>query len=122
MHCVEGISRKYALDKPTLPSLCPMQAGIDLIQIEVVSLEEVGFLLLEKPRCPLVNQVGDDISALVNQPSTCAPRNLFGDGPFAHVYKPLDLNAWPKSRNRKNIHHLGMFKLFIMQENNWEVG
>jgi hypothetical protein len=66
MRFVERISRKYVLDKPTLPSLCPMQARIDLIQIEVVSLEEASFLLLEKPRCPLVNQVGDDIFAHVN--------------------------------------------------------
>jgi hypothetical protein len=46
---------KYALDSPTLPSLWPMQARTYLIQIEVVALEEVGFVLLEKPRCPLIN-------------------------------------------------------------------
>ncbi len=53
--CMGMTSRKYALDQPTLPSLSPLQVGIDLIQIEVVALEEVGFLLSEKPRCPLVN-------------------------------------------------------------------
>ncbi len=39
----------------------------------LVALEEVGFLLLEKPRCPLANLVGDKISAFMNQPFACAP-------------------------------------------------
>jgi hypothetical protein len=52
-----------------------------------------SFLLSEKPRFPLVNHVGDDISALMNQPSTCALHNFFSDGPSTHVYKPLDLDA-----------------------------
>ncbi len=62
MHCVGKTSKKYAFDRPALPSLRLMQEGTNLIQIEVVALEEAGFLLLEKPRCPLVNPVGDDIS------------------------------------------------------------
>jgi hypothetical protein len=43
-----------------------VQVGTYFIEIEVVALEEVGFLLSEKPRCPLVNKVGDDNFALVN--------------------------------------------------------
>ncbi len=35
----------------------------------------------------------------MKQPSTCALQNFFGNGPYAHVYKPLDPNAWPKTRN-----------------------
>jgi hypothetical protein len=38
------------------------------------------------------------------------------------VYKPLDLDAWAKSRNGKKICHFNIFKLFIMQENKWKVG
>jgi hypothetical protein len=34
--------------------------------MEVVALEEVGFFLLEKPRCPFVNWVRDNNSALMN--------------------------------------------------------
>jgi len=45
MHCVGGISRKYALNRPTLPSLWLVQERIDFTQIEVVALEEAGFLL-----------------------------------------------------------------------------
>jgi hypothetical protein len=59
---VGGISRKYALDKPMLPSLWLVEARIDFIEIEVVALEKACLLLSEKPRCPLVNQVGDDNS------------------------------------------------------------
>jgi hypothetical protein len=43
-----------------------VQVATDIIQIEVVALEEVVFLLLEKPRCPLVNKVGDDNFAPMN--------------------------------------------------------
>jgi hypothetical protein len=46
---------KYAFNRPTLPSLWHVQVGINFNQTEVVALEEVGFLLLEKPRCLLVN-------------------------------------------------------------------
>jgi hypothetical protein len=111
---------KYALNKLALPSLWHVHEGIDLIQIEVVALEEVGFLLSEKPRCPLVNPIGNDIFALVNQPPGCAPWNLFGDGIFALIYKPLDLDGWLESRNGKKTHHPNTFKLSIMQENKWE--
>jgi hypothetical protein len=55
-------------------------------------------------------------------PPGCAPRNVFSDGTSALVYKPLDPNAWPKSRNGRKIHHSGTFKLSILQENKWEVG
>jgi hypothetical protein len=94
--------------------------GINLIQIEVVALEEAGFLLSEKPRCPLVNPIRDDIFAPMNQPPGCAPWNLFGDGIYALIYKPLDLDGWLKSRNGKKTHHPNTFKLSIMQENKWE--
>jgi hypothetical protein len=56
---------KYAFDRPTLPSLWLVQEGTNLTQIEVVVLEEVSFLLLEKLRCPFVNLVGEDIFAHV---------------------------------------------------------
>jgi hypothetical protein len=52
----------------------------------------------------------------------CAPWNLFGNGTSTPFYKPLDLDVWPKSRNRKKICHPSTFKLSILQENKWEVG
>jgi hypothetical protein len=73
MRCVGGTSRKYAFDRPTLPSLWLVQEGTNLTQIEVLTLEEVGFLFSNKPRCPFVNLVGVDIYALVKQPPGCAP-------------------------------------------------
>jgi hypothetical protein len=77
---VGGINMKYALDRPTLLSLWLVQEGTNLTQIEVVALKEIGFLLSKKPKCPLINLVGDNIFALVNQPPRCAPWNLLGDG------------------------------------------
>jgi hypothetical protein len=73
MHCVGRISKQYALDRPALLFLWHVQEGTNLTQIEVLALEEVGFLFLEKLRCPLVNPVGGDIFASVNQPPGCAP-------------------------------------------------
>jgi hypothetical protein len=58
----------------------------------------------------------------MNQLPGCAPWNLFGDGTYAPIYKPLDPNAWPKSRNGKKICDPDTFKLSILQENKWEVG
>jgi len=46
-----------------------VQATTNLIQIEVVALEEGGFLFLEKPRCPFINQV-------VSSPYPRAPTHL----------------------------------------------
>jgi hypothetical protein len=88
MRCVGKTSKKYAFNRLTLLSLWPMQTGINFTQIEVVALEETGFLLSKQPRFPLVNYVGDHIFAFMNQPSTCAPHNFFSDGPSTHVYKP----------------------------------
>jgi hypothetical protein len=99
-----------------------MQARLDLIHIEMVALEEVGFLFLKKSRCPFVNQIGDDQFAPINQHLACALQNIFGNGTLAHVYKPLDLNVRLKSRNGKKICHPNTFKLSILQENKWEVG
>jgi hypothetical protein len=53
--CVGRINRKYVLDNLTLPSLWLVQVGTYLTQIKVVALEEVGFLLAKKPRCPFIN-------------------------------------------------------------------
>jgi hypothetical protein len=66
MHCVGRTSRKYALDRPALLSLWLVLEGTNLIQIEVVALEEYGFLFLEKLRCPFVNSIGDNIFAPMN--------------------------------------------------------
>jgi hypothetical protein len=71
LRCMGRTSMKYAFDGPVLPSLWPVQTWTNLIQIEVVALEEVGFLLSKKPRCPLVNQIGDNNFAPMNQPFTC---------------------------------------------------
>jgi hypothetical protein len=58
-------SRKYALNRVALLSLWHVQEGTNHIQIEVVALEEASFLLSKKPKCPLVNLIGDNIFAFV---------------------------------------------------------
>jgi hypothetical protein len=113
MRCVGGIGRKSTLNRPTLLSLWHVQQGIDLVQIEVVALEEVGFLLSEKPRCPLINPIKDDIYAPMKPPKH-APWNFFGNGTSTFDYKPLDLNVWPKLRNGKKICHPGIFKQSLL--------
>ncbi len=95
MRCVGGTNMKWTFDRLALPSLWHVQLGINLTQIEVVALEEFGFLLSKKPRSPLVNQVRVNIYALVNHHFACAPWNLFGNGASTHVYKPLDPYVGP---------------------------
>jgi len=114
MPCVGRIGKKSILNRPTLFSLWHVQEGIDLVQIEVVALEEAGFLLLKKPRCPLINPIKDDIYAPMKQPPKYAPWNLFGNGTSTFVYKPLDLNVWPKLKNGKKICHLDIFKQSLL--------
>jgi hypothetical protein len=67
LRCVGRTSRKYAFNRPILPSSWLVQARRNLTQIEVVALEEVNFLLSKKPKCPFVNQVGNDSSTSMNQ-------------------------------------------------------
>jgi hypothetical protein len=50
-----------------VPSLWPVQEGIDLTQDEVKTLEEIGFLLSEKSKCHPRNLFSDDASILVNK-------------------------------------------------------
>jgi hypothetical protein len=50
-------NKKYALDRPTLPSLWLVQVGTNLIQIEVVALEESWFLAFRKTKMSL-HQLG----------------------------------------------------------------
>lgn len=35
----------------------------------------------------------------------CHPKNLFGDDASIIVNKSMDGDAWPKTWNRKSIHH-----------------
>jgi hypothetical protein len=58
MHCVGRISRKYALNRPTLPSLWLVQERIDFTQIEVVALEEAGFLFSKSQNVFSLIQLG----------------------------------------------------------------
>ncbi len=122
MHCVGRTSRKYALNRVALPSLWHVQEGTNLTQIEVVALEEANFLLSKKPKCPLVNPIRDNISAFMKQPPGMPFRIFFGDSTSTPVYKPSNLDAWPKSKNAKKVSCLDILKLSIMQANKWEVG
>jgi hypothetical protein len=46
-YCVEGIGKKYCVDRPLVPSMWPMQVGTNLTQFEATILEEVKFVLCE---------------------------------------------------------------------------
>jgi hypothetical protein len=45
-----------------------VQVGTKLIQDEVTSLEEVGFVLCEQQRCAHLTLFGNENSTLINQP------------------------------------------------------
>jgi hypothetical protein len=42
-HCVNGTTQKYAIIKPLIPIVWPIQEDINLTQKEITTLEEVGF-------------------------------------------------------------------------------
>ncbi len=52
-----------------MPSLWLMQEGTNLTQDEVTTLEEVGFLLSEKPKFHPKNLFSDDANLHVNKPT-----------------------------------------------------
>jgi hypothetical protein len=53
LHCVGETSRKYAFDRPILPSLWHVQAWTNLTQIEVVPFEELVFCYQRSQDVPL---------------------------------------------------------------------
>jgi hypothetical protein len=44
-HYVGGMKHNYALDKPNVQEIWPIQAETNLTQDEIKSFEEVGFVL-----------------------------------------------------------------------------
>jgi len=42
-HCVSGITQKYTVVRPLVPTIWLIQKGTDLTQKEVITLKEVGF-------------------------------------------------------------------------------
>jgi hypothetical protein len=41
--CVGGATRKYAIARPLVPTIWPIQEGTNLVQNEVTILKEAGF-------------------------------------------------------------------------------
>jgi hypothetical protein len=41
--CVHGTTQKYTVVRPSVPTVWPIQEGIDLIQKEATTLEETRF-------------------------------------------------------------------------------
>jgi hypothetical protein len=67
--CVGSTKRKYTIGRLIVPSLWLMQEGTNLTQDEVTTLEEVGFLLSEKPKFHPKNLFSDDANLHVNKPT-----------------------------------------------------
>jgi hypothetical protein len=89
--CVGGIRKEYAIGRPIVPSLWPVQERTNLTQDEVMTLKKAGFLLSRKAKCH--------------------PRNLFGDSSSFPINKPADATAWLTTRNGKNICRPSIFKI-----------
>jgi hypothetical protein len=79
IHCVRGIRRKYCVNKPLVPSTWSLQVGINLSQIEVITLEKVGFVLWEVCKC--------------------VPWTLFANESLMPRNQLANLEAWPKICN-----------------------
>jgi hypothetical protein len=66
--CVGSTRRKYAIGRSIVPFIWHMQEGNNLIEDEVTTLEEPGFLLFEKPMChPRISLVMMHLFLSINQ-------------------------------------------------------
>jgi hypothetical protein len=77
---VEGSGRKHVADRPLVLVVWLVQEGTNLTQDEVMTMEEVDFVL----NCKQLK---------------CPPHNLFGDDNFIHLHQPLDVDSWSKPCN-----------------------
>lgn len=88
--CVGGLGRKYVVDRPHVPTICPIQEGPYLIQDKVTMLKEVNFVL-----------VSNSIVFFV----------IFLTVISTRMHQLLDVDSWPKFCNNKNIQCPQTFKL-----------
>ncbi len=98
------VLKRWVINMQRVGWLClqfGLQEGIKLIQNEVTTLEEVGFLLLQEV------EMSSSKYIFCNETST-------------PINKLLDANAWPKTRNNKNLCHPTTFKLSTHQLNTWK--
>jgi hypothetical protein len=70
-----------------------VQEGSNFIQDELMTLKEVSFLFFEKSKCHLKNPFGEEASLPIN--------------------RPIDVDSWPKTQNKKSIHCPLKFKISI---------
>jgi hypothetical protein len=89
--CVGFHSRKYAVDRPIIPSIWLVQLATMFMQDEVTSLEEASFFLCEQWRT--------------------TPWTLFSVESSNPINCPLDVGSWPKVQNRKTIQRPTTVKL-----------
>jgi hypothetical protein len=99
-HCVSGTKCKYALDKPAVPKIWPVQVETNLTQDEIKYLEEAKFVL--------------------NNQQLMFLRNLFGRENSILINRPVDEMSWPTSHNGKAIHRTMPFKMSNLHYNWWE--
>jgi hypothetical protein len=82
-YCVSGTMQKYAIARPLIPTILPIQESTDLIQKEVITLDEARFSF-------------DHICA----------RSLFGSQLFSsnilHV-PTMSAHCWPTTHGGKMV-------------------
>ncbi len=98
-HCVDGIMGKYIVVRPSIPIVWFIQEGIDLIQKEVITLEEVGFSF---DRSHVQSLFGSQLSS---------PSSLHVLVMNVHnIVRPADASCWPTTCGDKKVNDLPFSK------------
>jgi hypothetical protein len=109
--CINGIVWKYAIAKPSVPTILLIQEGIDLTQKEVTTLKEVGFSFDHNNAWNLFG------------PQSSNPSSLYVLAINVHnIVRPTDVSSWLTTCGGKKMRRPSVFKITQQHTNNWEVG
>jgi hypothetical protein len=110
-HCVGGTMQKYAIAKPLVPIVWPIQEGIDLTQNEVTTLEEAGFSF-----------DGNHAQSLFGSQSSNSSISHVLAMSVHNIVRLVNESCWATTRGGKKVRWPFVFKITQQHTNNWEVG
>ncbi len=107
--CVGGTTKKYAVVRPSIPTVWLIQESIDLIQKEATTLEEVRFSF--NYSC-VRNLFSSRLSSLSNS-------HVFAMIVY-NIMQPTNASCWPTTHGGKKVKRPSIFKITQQHTNNWE--
>jgi hypothetical protein len=111
--CIGGTSLKFVVAKLVVPTVWPIQEGINLTQNELIILEEVGFYFDHLHKSNSWSLFGSQSSCSSNShvPTIVNCPNLV---------RPFDASCWPTTCGGKKVRWPLVLKMTQQHINNWE--